>query len=414
MAGERLASEAPGAAGAGVPVVSACAARPDDGEPSGGPLPPEAYAAALASLPGMGPARLAAILRTSRPQAAWRRVVAGHRWAEGDVTEALGARATALVDRWRTAVAATDPAAVWREVVAARVGVAVLGSPAYPPALAADVEPPAVVFHRGTPEVITGPRVAVVGTRRCSVTGRGIAHELGRELAAAGVAVVSGLASGVDGAAHQGALAAGGAPPVGVVGTGLDVVYPPGQTELWRAVGEAGVLVSEAPLGARPERWRFPARNRIIAGLADLVVVVESHRRGGSMHTVDEADRRGVDVMAVPGSVRNPAAVGTNALLAEGRAPACSAGDVLLALGLAGADRPAPADHRSPPDEADAPVLEAVGWQPATLDHLVLRSGLDLPALTPALERLRDAGWIVRRGGWYERVAACPSDGASA
>jgi len=414
MAADRAVPAAAAAAGDGGPVVGASAARPEDGGSTGGPLPPEAYAAALASLPGMGPARLAAILRASRPEPAWRRIVAGHRWADGDVTEALGSRATALVDRWRSAAAAIDPAAVWRELVAARVGVAVLGSPAYPPALADDVEPPAVVFHHGAPEVITGARVAVVGTRRCSVTGRGIAYELGRDLAAAGVAVVSGLASGVDGAAHQGALAAGGAPPVGVVGTGLDVVYPPGQTELWRAVGEAGVLVSEAPLGSRPERWRFPARNRIIAALADLVVVVESHRRGGSMHTVDEADRRGVDVMAVPGSVRNPAAAGTNALLAEGRAPACSAGDVLVALGLAGADRPAPADHRPPPDGADSPVLEAVGWQPATLDHLVLRSGLAVPALTPALERLCDAGWIVRRGGWYERVAAGPTDGAPA
>jgi DNA processing protein len=174
---------------------------------------------------------------------------------------------------------------------------------------------------------------------------------------------------------------------------------------LWRAVGAAGVLLSEAPLGARPERWRFPARNRIIAALADLVVVVESHRRGGSLHTVDEADRRGRDVMAVPGSVRNPAAAGTNDLLAEGRAPVCSVADVLLALGLGAARTPTHGDRRPRPDVVDQPVLEAVGWQPATLDHLVLRTGLDLARLAPSLDRLCDAGWIARRGGWYERVA---------
>ncbi|HET6954459.1 MAG TPA: DNA-processing protein DprA [Acidimicrobiales bacterium] len=383
---------------------------------SGPALPAEAYAAALAALPGMGPARLAAILRARPPGAAWRHVVGGRTWSEPAVAEALGARAPVLVDRWRAAAAAVDPAAVWAALVEAQVGVAVLGSPAYPPALAGDVEPPAVVFHRGAPEVLAaGPRVAVVGTRRCSSTGAGVAYELGRDLAAAGVTIVSGLAAGVDGAAHRGALAAEGAPPVGVVGTGLDVVYPPGQGALWRAVAEAGVLLSEAPLGARPERWRFPARNRIIAALADRVVVVESHRRGGSLHTVDEADRRGVDVLAVPGSVRNPAATGTNELLAEGRAPACSAADVLLAIGLGGSAPPAPADGRPAPSAGDAAVLEAFGWQPATLDHLVLRTGRGVADLAPALARLGDAGWISRQGGWYERVAACgPVAGAPA
>jgi DNA processing protein len=293
-------------------------------------------------------------------------------------------------------------------VVDAGIGVAVVGSPAYPRALVGDIEPPAVIFHRGTPDAISGPRVAVVGTRRCSPTGAGVAFELGRDLAAAGVAVVSGLASGIDGAAHRGALAAGGAPPLGVVGTGLDVVYPPGQTRLWRAVAAAGVLLSEAPLGALPERWRFPARNRIIAALADLVVVVESHRRGGSLHTVDEADRRGRDVMAVPGSVRSAASEGTNALLAEGRAPVCSIDDVLVALGLAGRSgtgAASPRDRRATPHGADQPVLEAVGWQPSTLDQLLARTGMSLAALAPALDRLCDAGWVARRGGWYERIA---------
>src|SRR5690606_20391838 len=146
--------------------------------------------------------------------------------------------------------------------------------------------------------------------------------------------------------------------------------------------------------------------NRIIAALADLVVVVESHRRGGSLHTVDEADRRGIDVMVVPGSVRSAASAGTNELLAEGRAPVCSADDVLVALGLGAARRRHGPDRRVPPDPADQAVLDAVGWQPATLDHLVLRTNLDLARLAPALDRLCDTGWVARHGGWFERVAA--------
>src|SRR5690606_11406094 len=144
-------------------------------------------------------------------------------------------------------------------------------------------------------------------------------------------------------------------------------IRPRGQERLWRAVASAGVLLSEAPLGGAPERWRYPARNRVIAALADVVVVVESHRRGGSLHTVDEADRRGVEVMAVPGSVRNPAAAGTNELLAEGCPPACSADDVLVALGLTAARRSSGSDRRALPSPDDRRVLDAVGWQPVTL-----------------------------------------------
>jgi DNA processing protein len=372
-------------------------------------LPAEAFAAALAGLPGMGPARLSAILGAETAALAWEHIRCGTGWRDADVVGALGPRPDALVARWRRAATEIDPVAVWQTIVDEGIGVAVIGSPAYPPVLAADIEPPGVVFHRGSPDLVAGPRVAVVGTRQCSATGAAIAWELGRNLAAAGVAVVSGLASGIDAAGHRGAVAAmadgAAAPPIGVVGSGLDVVYPRSQGELWRVVASQGVLLSEAPLGARPERWRFPARNRIIAALADLVVVVESHRTGGSLHTVDEADRRGIDVMAVPGSVRAPASTGTNGLLAEGRAPVCSADDVLVALGLRPAGRRPRDETRPRPDPDDVPVLDAVGWQPATLDQIGVRTGHDLAVLAPALDRLCESGWVARRGGWYERVA---------
>ena len=402
LAAEPVIAEAPDSAG-GLPApAEAPATTPSRAVER--PLPAEAYGAALAGLPGMGPARLSAVLAVASPAEAWSHAAAGGSWGDAEVVRALGARGAEVVQRWAAAAREVDVAAAWEALVASDVEVTLYGRPGYPDVLAGDVEPPAVLFHRGDPGVIAGPRVAIVGTRQCSYVGVAVAFELGRDLGAAGVVVVSGLAAGIDGAAHRGVMAARSAPPVGVVGSGLDVVYPPGQTALWRAVGRTGVLLSEAPLGARPERWRFPARNRIIAACADLVVVVESHRRGGSLHTVDEADRRGIDVMAVPGSVRNSAAAGTNDLLAEGRAPVCSADDVLVALGLGAGGRDPAADRRPPPEPADRAVLDAVGWQPATLDQLVLRTEVGLATLAPALDRLCEAGWLARRGGWYERV----------
>jgi DNA processing protein len=390
------------------PVVTATAPSPPAGH--GDVLPMgEAYAAAIAGLPGMGPARMATVLGRWSPAEAWERLRVGDVRDEADVLRALGPRHGELVARWRAEARSVDVGGVGRALAVAGVGVVLMGSAEYPAALIGDVEPPAVLFHLGPLALAGAPRVAIVGTRRCSSTGAGVAFELGRDLAAAGVVVVSGLAAGIDGAAHRGVLAACGAPPVGVVGSGLDVVYPVRHRDLWRDVGERGLLLSEAPLGARPERWRFPARNRIIAGLADLVIVVESHRRGGSLHTVDEADRRGVDVMAVPGSVRNPAAAGTNELLAEGRAPVCSIDDVLVALGLragAGSGSGAAGDRRAQPEAGDLALLDAIGWQAGTLDDLVSRTGVDLVRLAPGLERLCETGWLARSGGWYERVGA--------
>jgi DNA processing protein len=197
---------------------------------------------------------------------------------------------------------------------------------------------------------------------------------------------------------------------VAVVGSGLDVVYPRRHARLWHEVGERGLLLSEAPLGARPEPWRFPVRNRVIAALAEAVVVVESHVRGGSLHTVDAALARDRPVLAVPGSVRSPASAFPNALLAEGCAPVRDALDVLVVLGLSSSVVPA-TPSRPPPTGEEATVLAAVGWEPATLDEVVARSGLGPGRAGLLLARLEDHGWLVARGGWWERVAG-PGRGA--
>lgn len=357
------------------------------------PVEPEwAYAVALAGLPYMAWDRLAALLAHGAPSEAWRRVLAG------------GAGAA-----WARVASSTSVAALAAAHLRSGVAVHVHGTSGYPAALAGDHEAPPVVLRQGSAAALGGVLVGIVGTRRATGYGRDVARQFARELSEAGVGVVSGLALGIDGAAHEGALAARAAPPVAVVGSGLDVVYPRRHADLWRRVATAGVLVSEAPLGARPEPWRFPARNRLIAALSSVLVVVESHAAGGSMHTVRAAAERGVTVMAVPGPVRSPASAGTNRLLADGCPPACDPGDVLVALALETAARPALAarpDARPPPAGEEAAVLELLGWEAVSLEELLAATDLAPTRVAVALTRLEVLGWARGRGGWWERVAA--------
>jgi len=336
------------------------------------------YAVLLAGHPKVGPARLRDLIDSPGAEIGWHEV-------GGDP--------------------AADPERALAPYRDAGVEVLVPGDGRYPDALATDAHRPGVLFVRGDLAALGEVRVAIVGTRRCTGSGAGVARELGRELTDAGVTVNSGLALGIDGAAHRGVLDAGGA-PVGVVGSGLDVVYPSKHRDLWDRVAHAGVLLSEAPLGARPEPFRFPARNRIIAALSHLVVVVESHAAGGSMLTVQEAADRDIPVMAVPGSVRSSSSSGTNLLIADGCAPVLDTTDVLVALGLTAASRSAAVDLRPPPDARQKLVLDAFDWEPVTLEHLATRTSLRLPDLALALESLLAAGWVTASGGWYERVSA--------
>ncbi len=361
-------------------------------------LPDEAWLAMLSELNGMGPARLRIVLGLGSPARVWQRVVDGSIGSDVAIDREL-------MRAWRVQAARIDVEQRWNQYRQSGIGVARWGSAAYPDILIDDPEPPAALFIDGDLGPLQLPRVAVVGTRRCSRYGADVAFELGRNLAAAGVCVVSGLALGIDGAAHAGALHAAVAAPVAVVACGLDRVYPSRNRALWRAVAEAGAVVSEVPLGVAPDRWRFPARNRIIAGLADVVVVVESDLTGGSMHTVAEAARRDIPVMAVPGPIRSPTSAGTNRLLGEGCAPACAAADVLTLLGLSAA-----VSLRRTPRRAPSPlgrrVIEAFCWQPVDLEVLVHRTELTIGEVSTAIEELLGSGWIARRGAWLERVAA--------
>jgi DNA processing protein len=366
-------------------------------------LPAVAWLVALAGLPKMGPARLLALSLLHEPAEAWRLVASGAVLDQPELVARMGPSPGAVAEAWRRAAARVDVAARWAEHAGVTVAARSEPDSDYPAPLRHDLEPPAVLFARGAAAVGDGPRVAVVGTRRCTRYGFDLARELGHDLAAAGVQVVSGLALGVDGAAHRGALDAGGAAPVAVVASGLDVVYPRRHRALWQEVCEAGRLLSECPLGTRPDAWRFPARNRIIAALADAVVVVESAGSGGSMYTVEEALARDRPVLAVPGSVRSPASAGTNRLLADGAGVARDADDVLAAIGQPQRARPAAARVAEPGGPAGA-VLGALRAGPGTLESLVSATGLALGPLSVAVAQLEADGRIARHGLWLERA----------
>ena len=369
--------------------------------PSG--LPAEAFAAALAGLDGITVARLRKLLARFEPEEVWRLVGSGNLQGRQLIAEHLHDEPAAR--RLAAMASAADPGDVWRRCQQLGIAVHILGGHGYPPQLAADRAAPAVLFSLGDLDRLDGRRVAIVGTRNATLTGRDIAERFGSELAAQGVRVVSGLASGIDAAAHRGALRARGAPPVGVVGSGLDVVYPSSQAALWALVATEGVLLSEAPPGTAPQAFRFPLRNRILAALAEVVVVVESRASGGSMLTVDQAARRGVPVLAVPGSLRNRAAEGTNRLISDGCQPATDSADVLVALGLERSGQLRfPAETRARPAPGDRAVLDLLGTDPVQIDQLVQRTELTLVEVALSLGRLEADGWIVRTGGWFERA----------
>lgn len=382
-------------------------------EPTGGTrwpldeLPEAAWWAALAGLPGMGPARLGALWEACGPEEAWTLVRSGRAHTLRPLAEVVGPGAAAQAEAWARASGAADVGALWRRHRDRGITVAVRGDGHMPARLDDDLEPPVVLFADGDLGATAGTTVAIVGTRRCTRGGAELAHEIGRQCARAGGRVVSGLAHGIDAAAHAGALAGGNgcAPPVAVVGSGLDVVYPARSGPLWRQVAAAGVVLSEYPLGTPPGRWRFPARNRLVAALADVVVVVESPRRGGSMYTVDEALRRQRTVLAVPGSIRSAASTGTNWLLSQGAEVCAGPEDVLVAAGLVAAPEEAAGvlDPRPPPRGDGARILRAIGWEPVTLDAVAVRSGLALGPLAVALDQLEVDGWIHRQGGRIER-----------
>jgi DNA processing protein len=406
-------------------------------------VPDVAYAVALASLEEMTPVRLSRLLRDRVAEDVYRELLAdspslaeplqdlpsfGSRrtsdrdrdptrlpaeasWgATGSVTEALDRRGNVLATlrNWADQATRTSVAERWGRLGDAGIGAVRRGEPGYPSRMLRAQTAPEVLYFKGSLDHAAAPSVGIVGTRKATPYGRSTAVELGRELAARGVVVVSGLAAGIDAAAHWGVLQAPGRPhgPLAVVGGGVDVVYPPANRELWAEVERSGGLMSDAPPGAAPEPWRFPLRNRLIAAMSQVLVVVESTRKGGAMHTVQAADAIGVPVLAVPGSVRSPQSEGTNAIIQAGARVALDVHDVLVALEMESIGTVPPAEDRTSTKESprkpalssctpdELKVFEAVEDTPTTTEFICQASKLDLGVVALSLDRLEELGLV--------------------
>ena len=324
--------------------------------------------------------------------------------SEDDLVAAAAGR---RVDHALAFLAALDLGAELERLTAAGVLAVCSHSRRYPTLLHDLADPPAVLFGAGRAEVLqlldVEEAVTVVGTRRASPYGTEVAYALGRGLGSSGVLVVSGLALGIDGTAHRGCLDGGGV-PVAVVASGPDVVYPRRHRSLHERVRNAGLVLSELPPGTEPYRWSFPARNRIMAGLARMTLVVEAADPSGSLITAEFAKDLGRCVAAVPGRVTSSVARGTNNLLKDGATPISGTEDVLDELFGVGI-RQAPVAC-SEPDEPELRAVLAAAGSHESVQGIAEATGRSTQDVRAALGRLEAEGYVVRRdlGGWARAV----------
>ncbi len=280
--------------------------------------------------------------------------------------------------------------------------------PDYPSRLCTLADFPVLLFYRGDISHLEHPAVALVGSRAATGYGRDVAYRLAGDLARRGITVVSGVAAGIDGAAHSGALSAGGF-TAGVLGCGLDIVYPRVHKKLYQEIGDKGVLLSEYPCGTRPDGFRFPARNRIISGLVQGIVVVEATLRSGSLITARLALDQGREVFAVPGRVDSAKSAGTHRLLQQGAHLVQSADDIVRELGLASGPTDNDSSPELRPDDAATGdgqrILDCLDVYPVDIDTIMRVSGLDMPRVLDLLLQLELQGLVRQRPGQlYERV----------
>jgi len=300
--------------------------------------------------------------------------------------------------RWAGHARSFDARAYERRLASSGLRFVARSSAAFPPLLGAVHDPPAGLFVRGAAdlELLARPAVAIVGARACSGYGASAARTLARDLARAGLVVVSGLARGVDAEAHRGALDGGGA-TVAVLGCGIDRDYPAAHAELARRIADTGLIVSEYAPGVEPAPWRFPARNRIVAGLCGATVVIEARERSGALITADLALDEGREVFAVPGEITSALSAGTNALLKLGASPVTCAADVLTCFGIEGGELAA----LPPPEGEAAVVLACLRDAASTADELARVTGLVAADVALALVELELSGRVSCSDGFY-------------
>lgn len=332
-------------------------------------------------------------------------------------------RGAGLSSEQTTALAKTDAVPARARAWLESPGHYLIGwhDPDYPPPLRRGPNPPLALFVAGDPARLWHPSVAVVGSRSPTPAGRENARDFARALAVSGLAVVSGMAAGVDSAAHHAALDAGGL-TVAVLGTGVDVPYPRSNAALHARIAETGAVVSEYLPGTGPAQFHFPARNRIIAGLALGTLVIEAAERSGALITARLASEAAREVFAVPGSIHNPLARGCHRLIRDGAGLVESAAEVIAALApqaalLAGdlrsrlqapiqearqaADEAAPGSGRDDPDYQN--LWNALGHDPSAMDQLVVRTGLTAAAVSSMLLLMELDGRVVSQHGRYFR-----------
>ncbi len=278
-----------------------------------------------------------------------------------------------------------------------------LGEAAYPANLLNTADPPLLLYVQGRVELMQQPSVAIVGSRNPTPQGSDNARQFARHLSQAGITVVSGLALGIDGAAHEGALDGAGS-TIAVVGTGLDRIYPARHRELTHRIAEHGLLLSEFALGTPPLRENFPQRNRLIAGLAQGTLVVEAALPSGSLSTARSASEAGREVFAIPGSIHSPQSRGCHWLIKQGAKLVDAAQDILDELRIGERAAVSSSSVTEPPAD---PLLDALGHEPTTLDALLARTGESAATLQARLMELELDGRVARLpGGLYQRRTA--------
>lgn len=355
------------------------------------------HAAALAALPMQTHRRLRQLIDAGPASVVWEQLAGG-----GHPVRGVGA---GVMSAWH-GYARGGAGRVGEACIVNGITVVSRRDDAYPMLLRGDPAAPAVLFVRGDLGHLGRRRVGMVGTRHPTGHGARLAMSLGAELAANAVAVVSGLARGIDVQSHIGMFQVSdrGAQPIAVVASGLDRVYPPEHRAMWERVATEGVLLSEFPPGTAPAAHRFPLRNRIIAAISEVLVVVESGHRGGSMITVREAMKRGTSVMAVPGAPHLRQSEGTTALLRDGCAPVGDVDDILVALGLDNSRTRAWRDPRDTPDESQRKILDAMGRVPRSIDEIVLATAMPVLDVAVQLGALREKNWVCDTDGWWEAL----------
>ena len=285
-----------------------------------------------------------------------------------------------------------------------------LADTSYPRLLLEIPDPPALLYCRGRVELLNRPALAVVGSRNATAQGASNAEQFARNFSAAGLTIVSGLAQGIDAAAHRGGLAAEGS-TIAVLGTGIDNVYPRANAALAEDIAARGLLISEFALGTQAFAHNFPRRNRLISGLAQGCLVIEAALGSGSLITARSAAEQGREVFAIPGSIHSPLSKGCHALIKSGAKLAESAEDVLSELasfrrtGFASTRATAPAKTAANAGAAGDPLLDCMGFDPVDVDSLCARAGLPAERVSADLLRLELAGRVaVLPGGLYQRL----------